>query len=105
MPDLPQHPDLLATLALGLAILVLFGAFIHAINRHGRRLDRHREWLLILESRVATGDGERQSRNVQLLTPRPPPLDGARTIEIDEAMLETQPDKTRVRPAKPKDTQ
>lgn len=110
MPDLPpllaQNLDLLA---LALAIGALFGALVFAMCKLGRRLERHREWLLILEDRVSGRiPGERQSREVQIIpryTPRPPPLSGAPTVEISEAMLETQLDKTRLRPHKPKDTE
>jgi len=113
VPDLPpllaQNLD---SLAIALAVGALFGALVFAVCKLGRRLERHREWLLILEERVS-GSAERQSREVQIIprytlprtTPRPPPLSGAPTVEISEAMLETQLDKTRLRPPKPKDTQ
>jgi hypothetical protein len=108
VPDLPpllaQNLDTLAVCA---AIGALFAALVFAICRLGRRLERHRQWLLILEDRVS-GRVERQSREVQIIppyTPRPPPLSSAPTVHISEAMLETQLEKTRVQPAKPKDTQ
>lgn len=101
-------PDLLGAVALALALGALFAAVVWAFHRHGRRLDRHREWLLVIEDRLAARGADpgtgRQSRNVQILTPRPPPLDGARTVEIDEQDLLDRFDKTRVRPPKPKDT-
>lgn len=112
MPDLPRllarirsvDPNILAGLALALALLALLAALVFALCRHGRRLERHREWLLILEDRIS-GPSDRQSRNVRFFTPRPPPLSQAPTVEIDEHMLLTQLDKTRLRPPKPKDTE
>lgn len=98
-------PDTVRILTLAVALAALLAALVLAMCRLGRRLERHREWLLILESRISNPTGERQSRAVQLFTPRPPPLSNAPTVEIDEEMLLTHLDRTRLRPPKPKEPQ
>lgn len=109
MADLPRTiPPILArnldVLALGAALAALLVALVVAVCRLGRRLERHRQWLLVLEDRVS-GRGDRLSRDVQRLslhTPRPPPLSQAPTVEIDEQDLLDRFDKTRLRPPKPR---
>lgn len=72
------------SLALLLVLIVVF------INVHGRRLERHTEWIRLLDLRIEKMNRARSRDYVRALqTARPPPLSEARTVEIDEALART----------------
>jgi hypothetical protein len=83
-------------------------AIVVAVNALGRRLERHAEWIRVLDTRIDNLNKERArnfARSLQipgpppgstfigrrpLSTARPPPLSDAETVEVDEAMLLTK---------------
>ncbi len=76
------------------AVAALLIALVLVLNAHGRRLERHQEWLGLLKLQVRNLHRERERSYVQSLqiprTPVPPSLSGAGTVEIDDSMLLNQ---------------
>ncbi len=89
-------------LAPALALGAFLALVVVIVNRHGRRLERHRLWLERLDLRVGNLHKDRSAQYVRSIqikqapketvshgTMRPPPLSEAKTIEVDESMLIT----------------
>lgn len=62
------------------------------VNRHGIQIGAIKTVLAVLELRIANLHKARERARVRSLqvppqTPRPPPLSGARTTEVDESMF------------------
>lgn len=88
----PPLLDYLERLAPALALAAFLVTLVVIINIIGRRTDRHAEWLRRLDLSVGNLHKSREASRVQSLQlPRtePPPLDGAKTTEIDEEHLLT----------------
>ncbi len=88
--------DWLWHLAPAAALGAFFALVVLIVNRHGRRLERHRLWLERLDLRVGNLHKDRSAQHVRSLQIRlpqspkePPPLSEAKTIEVTETMLLT----------------
>lgn len=84
----PPLLEYLERLAPALALAAFLATLVVAINILGRRTDRHGEWLRTLDVRVANLHKAREASRVQSLQ-MPPPLDAAKTVEIDEEQMLT----------------
>jgi hypothetical protein len=69
--------DFLEALAPFLALAALLAALVLAINTLGCKLEKHAEWLSMLDARVGNLDKDRKAtwaRKLQRPFPEPPPL-------------------------------
>lgn len=86
----PIESDTFKLLSVGGSLALLLALLVVAINIHGRRLERHAEWLRLLDLRLQNMHKARERERFRSLqTARPPPLSEARTVEIDEALAHT----------------
>ena len=83
---LEYWPALLAGLAFVVAVVV-------ALNVHGRKLDRHQEYIRRLQLSTGNLHKARERANVRVMQRptwgEPPPLSDARTTEVTDEMLAT----------------
>lgn len=91
----------------GIALVALLAMIVAIVNRHGRRLERHQEWMRRLELSVGNLHRDKRRADVRVMqvhgraTPRPPTLSDARTVEVSEDMLlRTNPGATHDPPPK-----
>lgn len=87
-----EYPERLAPLAaLALVVLALLATLIAVVNVVGRKLNKHAEWLRLIDLKLGNLHKDKQAAYVRSLqvtgTPRPPPLSEARTVEVTEEML------------------
>jgi hypothetical protein len=87
-PLLPLASSLLERFYPFVLLAVFLALVIAVINVHGRRLERHQDWLRQLEGRVTNLHKQKRDAYVQSLQ-IPPPLSEARTVEVSEEMLNT----------------
>lgn len=86
--------DVARGVAFGASLFAFLALVVVAINIIGKRLDKHDVWLgqvdealHKLDLRVGNLHEDRRRRYVQSLqTIRPPPLDGAKTVEMPEEL-------------------
>lgn len=81
------------------ALLALLACIVAFLNRHGRRLRKHDDWLRVVNLRLDNLNKARAAdEKRQLQTARPPSLSEAATVQVTEDMLHTLRKRTKEDP-------